>query len=171
MNPIPEHVSSTDHHVPHHQGVEQRLAAGPAAPSAGRRFVAAHLRKWGLDGLTDACELVVSELVTNAVTAVGDRDVAHRAAPPPGPLPPFLPVDIIVVLRLAGHRLFCEVWDCSERLPVPAFTDDEPASLDALADIDEHGRGLLLVAGLCTGWGYRPAPMGGKVVSAWWDLP
>lgn len=98
---------------------------------------------------------MADELVTNAVTAVGDRGVPQRSSDPPGH-----PAEIILRLRLTGRRLLCEVWDGSERRPVPA---------DA-GDFAERGRGLLLVAGLCTGWGYRPDPPGGKGVLAWWNL-
>lgn len=156
--PVERHESMTPRPHPDPAGpgapghAELRLAALPTAPSAGRRFVAAHLRKWGLDAFVDACELVVSELVTNAATAAGD----------PG-------AGIVLRLRLTDRRLRCEVWDGDEHPPVPAVTA-VAGDLAALDGIGEHGRGLLLVAGLCTGWGFHIDPLGGKIVLAWWDL-
>ena len=43
------------------------LAADPAAPGRARRLVRSTLADWGLTALTDTAQLLVSELVTNAV--------------------------------------------------------------------------------------------------------
>ncbi len=37
------------------------------APAGARRFAVATLRSWGLDGLAETVELLVSEVITNAV--------------------------------------------------------------------------------------------------------
>jgi anti-sigma regulatory factor (Ser/Thr protein kinase) len=43
------------------------LAATASSPGLARRFVADTLRTWTADGLVERAELVVSELVTNAI--------------------------------------------------------------------------------------------------------
>ena len=106
-----------------------RSAAGIA-----RRLAAAQLAAWGLEGLEDATQVIVSELVTNAVR--------HSADP--------------IGLRLIQHEvLTCEVSDSNICLP---------RQQHALS-LDEHGRGLFLVAQLSRRWGSRSVP-GGKVVWA-----
>jgi len=80
------------------------------------------LRRWGLDGLADSAELVVSELVTNAVRA---------ACGTPEPWP------VRLWLTAEPARVAIGVWDCS---PVPP-------RLAHAGDADESGRGLFLVQG------------------------
>ncbi|MEV4613794.1 ATP-binding protein [Kitasatospora sp. NPDC049258] len=91
--------------------------------------------------LFEAAELIVSELVANAVT--------HARTP--GRL-------IAVVLAISAGRLRIEVHDASDR----------PAELPLGAGIDsESGRGLLLVDALAVVWGCSPRPGGvGKFVWA-----
>ena len=146
------------------------LPALPGAAGAARRFTAARLRAWGLDALVEDCELVASELVTNAVRAVAHGRLADDGAPSGVPSPtvpdfglpaPGAPAaDVRLRLRLTPDRLYCEVRDPVDARPVPA----------AAATFDECGRGLLLVASLAAGWTCRPCPAGGKTVVAWWDL-
>jgi serine phosphatase RsbU (regulator of sigma subunit) len=86
--------------------------------------------------LVDAAELIVTELVTNAVL--------HGAAP--------------VAVRLAdtGEHVRIEVEDRSHRMPViPQHSIDQMT-----------GRGLSLVAALSSTWGVDPLPHGGKVIWA-----
>ncbi|MEV6734827.1 ATP-binding protein [Streptomyces sp. NPDC051364] len=47
--------------------------ANHAAPARARRDAALYLRTWGLDALVDDAQLIVSELVTNAVLQAADR--------------------------------------------------------------------------------------------------
>ncbi|MFJ3138087.1 ATP-binding protein [Streptomyces sp. NPDC086843] len=95
-----------------------------------------------MDGLVDATELLVSELVTNAL----------RHGDGPGP----------VGLRLLRDEvLTVEVADGGSTLtPHPRRA----------RTTDEGGRGLFLVAKLSRRWGSRPAP-DGKVVWAELDYP
>ncbi|MFC5746211.1 ATP-binding protein [Actinomadura rugatobispora] len=132
------------------------LPAVPGAAGDARRFMAARLRKWGLDALVEDCELVASELVTNAVQAVACAAAAAARAPDPADPPP----KVRLLLRRTPGRLVCEVWDPVDARPVPA----------AAATFDECGRGLLLVASLASGWTCRTCPDGGKTVTAWWQL-
>jgi anti-sigma regulatory factor (Ser/Thr protein kinase) len=112
-----------------------------SVPSA-RHHARKILRKWQLTGLTTDVELVVSELVTNAIAAA-------QALPVAAPVGLWLLTDLTQVC--------IAVWDANPRLPVR----DDP---DGLA---ENGRGLLLVESLAAQWGVSLTPQsGGKIVYA-----
>ncbi|MFD7626720.1 ATP-binding protein [Streptomyces sp. NPDC059851] len=93
--------------------------------SAGRarRVVTGRLRDWGLGGLADTAELLVSELVTNALR--------HARGP------------VRLNLRVAGDRLLCEVEDACDADPVR-----RTAHRGA-----EGGRGIELLDLLSEAWG------------------
>jgi anti-sigma regulatory factor (Ser/Thr protein kinase) len=85
----------------------------------------------------ETAELLVSELVTNAVRFSGD----------PGEI-------VSLSLRYFPGGLLIEVRDSSDNPPV-------------LSDVSEHaenGRGLMLVDALATEWSYFFLADGGKVV-------
>ncbi|MFJ3493343.1 ATP-binding protein [Streptomyces sp. NPDC086091] len=131
------------------------LVAVPTAAACGRAFVRDRLARWQVEDLADDALLVASELVSNAVTAVGFGDRVPRAWEITGRQV------IGLQLRLVRADLFVEVWDGAAGLPEPCA-----AALDA-----EGGRGLLLVESVCRTWGvFRPA-VGGKVVWAQIPLP
>jgi anti-sigma regulatory factor (Ser/Thr protein kinase) len=111
-----------------------------AATPAARHFVRDVLRAWGLDGLTDQAELVVSELVTNAVMHTAGR--------------------VQLTLRRHGREaVWIGVRDDSDRLP---------RRQSPTAD-DVAGRGLAIVAQLADRWGVEPSASGtGKTV--WLEL-
>lgn len=88
----------------------------------------------------DTLELLVSELVTNAV-----QHAPHTST-------------VTVELLRTGRTMRIAVTDAGVLLPRPR-TSVESA--------DEHGRGLMLVEALASCWGSRPVP-GGKVV--WCDV-
>ena len=103
--------------------------------------------EWGLDGLAETAELLVSELVTNAAQAMV-RQEDHTA----------------VRLQLFGGnaRVRIEVWDADPRPPPPRHSGE-----DGIPDLKgEGGRGLFLVAALsgCRDW-YLTQEPAGKVVS------
>ena len=96
--------------------------------------------------LAEPAELIVSELVTNAVTAsvAGTRPDQGR----PAGLP-------VVRLRLAsdGRQVLVAVWDGSPEPPVAR--DAGPGAVS--------GRGLLLVQAFSDDWGYYfPRSEGGR---------
>jgi anti-sigma regulatory factor (Ser/Thr protein kinase) len=102
------------------------------------------LWEWGLTSLAESAELLVSELVSNAVNATGQ----------PGQT---------VALSLAGNatRVLIEVRDSDPRPPQSKATNDDGAS-------DPTDR-VLLVAALSTRWNwYLTEDPPGKVV--WCEL-
>ncbi len=119
------------------------LGALPGAVPCARLHAQQLLWEWGLAALTDSTELIVSELVTNAVQA-------SRVTPQTAPVRLWLLSDKAQVLVL--------VWDPSPHPPVQT----------AISDETENGRGLLLVEALSEQWDwyYPPDEEAGKYVWA-----
>jgi len=128
------------------------LAAVPAAAGVARSFVRQHLSQWGLNRLINDAELVLSELVTNAVNASGTANPRPRRSELHNPL--LITVRLVVTV----DSLVIEVWDRDPSPPVPKH----------LEQADEAGRGLLIVAALCRHWHYFFPQSGGKAV--WGEL-
>jgi anti-sigma regulatory factor (Ser/Thr protein kinase) len=128
------------------------LAALPAAVHLARLHAKNILYEWRMGALADTVELLVSEIITNAVRASASLAHRPRAA---GQAPAALPVRLW--LTSDRHRVMIQVWDSDHHQPTPLN-----AGLDA-----EAGRGLLLVETLSTQWGcYAPDVQGGKIVWA-----
>ena len=130
------------------------LGALPSAVPCARLHTRHILWEWGLQPLTDPAELIVSELVTNAVHA-SEALTASRYA---GRWAPGRPP---VRLWLHGHqqRIAIQVWDANNQLPARQPADPDPDT--------ESGRGLLLVESLGNAWGsYHPQHSSGKIVWA-----
>jgi anti-sigma regulatory factor (Ser/Thr protein kinase) len=110
-----------------------------AVPCA--RLHARHvLWEWRLGDLDESVELIVSELVTNAVQAS-----ASLSSQLPGYEYENLGLPAVWLwLTSDGHQIMVEVGDSSPRTPVSATTE-----LDV-----EGGRGLLLVDTVSEDWGY-----------------
>jgi anti-sigma regulatory factor (Ser/Thr protein kinase) len=118
------------------------LGALPGAVPCARLHTRQLMCEWGLTGLSDSIELLVSELVTNAMHA-------SRAMKEITPVRLWLLTDKTRVLIL--------VLDGSPQAP---------ARVDISGD-GESGRGLLLVETISDKWDwYFPQDMGGKVVWA-----
>lgn len=116
------------------------LGLTASSPRIARMAARSQLSEWGLIRLTDSVELIVSELVTNAIHAS-----ACYQAPPP------------VQFQMSATRniVLVEAWDCDP---------SAPAIRNSL-DLDESGRGLLLVASMSSRWGWTESNEG-KVVWA-----
>jgi hypothetical protein len=109
------------------------------------------LGEWGLSGLSDTADLIVSELVTNAVRACQDCHL-------PAQVTLKLSMEGRLPLEGADRLVRIEVWDPDPSLPGPAGD---------VGPLDESGRGLHLVDAMSGGrWGARRCPEGGKVVWA-----
>lgn len=114
------------------------LGALDSAVPCARLHARQVVREWGLPGLADTTELLVSELMTNAIRASG----------------PWSPA-VTLWLFSDGRCVVIHVWDGSSAMPVRQDADAEP----------ESGRGLLLVETLSRDWGSY-ARGDGKVVWA-----
>ncbi|HTT51130.1 MAG TPA: ATP-binding protein [Streptosporangiaceae bacterium] len=148
---------------------ELEFGALPGAVPCARLHTRLVLFEWGQGGLADSVELVVSELMTNALRAAapGSRGWAGGQgilAGPAGGLPS-------IGLRLASDRrqVLVEVWDGN---PAPPLQGSGPASQDS-----ESGRGLLMVQQVSRQWGYYypaaepgPAGAGMQPVKVVWAL-
>jgi anti-sigma regulatory factor (Ser/Thr protein kinase) len=118
------------------------LAARPGAVPRARHHVRRVLARWEIGALGETAELVVSELVTNAIHACPAAGAHHQ-----------------VRLRLVSDRarVLIEVHDDSPQPPVPAGATAE----------DESGHGLCLVEAMSAAWDWYPhRASGGKVVWA-----
>lgn len=131
------------------------LGALTSAVPCARLHARVVVSQWALDDddMADTMELIVSELVTNAIqTSEALRSHRFNGRWAPGRPP--------VRLWLSSERkhALVQVWDANERLPVRR----------AMTGLDEEsGRGLLLVEALCERYGvYRLERASGKVVWA-----
>ncbi|MFI8849212.1 SpoIIE family protein phosphatase/ATP-binding protein [Streptomyces sp. 891-h] len=112
------------------QVAEWEVPPDPAAVAPVRTECAARLREWGLEEIGHTTELILSELITNAI----------RYGRPP----------IQVRLLHDADSLICEVSDGSGTSP----------HLRRASTMDEGGRGLFLVAQFAQRWGTRYIPGG-----------
>ena len=113
------------------------LAAHPTAPACARGHVRAIAHEWGLPGLADIAELLVSELVTNAVRASGRLRIRADLATVP-----------VIGLWVVSDRtsMVIHIWDGNDEMPVLKNSGPD----------DDSGRGLMLVDTLSKKWGaYR----------------
>ncbi|MFI9574110.1 ATP-binding protein [Microbispora rosea] len=138
------------------------FGSAATAPRRARAFVRCQLRGWELADLAETAELVVSELVTNAVRATD----AVVSPPMASSMFPVALRTVALRVRVAPGRpsLFIEVWDVSDRDPVP----HGEAGGELGGELGESGRGLVLVGSLARRWGHYSAPDRGKIV--WCEL-
>ena len=113
------------------------LRREPASPRRARQFLLNHCARWGCeDDVVESARLVVSELVTNAVSHANSSCELR--------------------LELSDGSLRVEVTDCGTGTPDPLAATEQ----------DEHGRGLLIVSALTTAWGVETVDGGAKTVWA-----
>jgi anti-sigma regulatory factor (Ser/Thr protein kinase) len=128
------------------------LGALPTAVPCARLHTRQVLWEWHLDALSDTAELVVSELVTNAVRASAGLTGSRRTGRWVPGTPP-----VRLWLFSDRQRVLIRVWDGNDRHPAPQHPGPDL----------ESGRGLLLVDSLSTEWGSYPLEKSsGKVVWA-----
>jgi anti-sigma regulatory factor (Ser/Thr protein kinase) len=100
--------------------------------------------EWGLGGIAETVELVVSELITNAVKA---SPVTGNGRPGHG-TDWLAPRWVALLLVSDRHQILVQIWDGDPAPPQPADVDENA----------ESGRGLLLVEALSEDWDwYCPA--------------
>jgi anti-sigma regulatory factor (Ser/Thr protein kinase) len=130
-----------------HMSVQRRwshetdLALHKGSASHARAFVALHLRAHDLATMADDLQLVVSELVTNAML---------HAQPP-----------YTVSLRAFETTLRLEMLDGANAEP----------SMMVAGPLDTYGRGVMIVQALSRDWGVLTRTSGGKTVWADFDIP
>jgi anti-sigma regulatory factor (Ser/Thr protein kinase) len=131
------------------------LAAVPTAVSCSRMFIRHTLVSWNLPDLVDVAELIISELVTNAVKATG----ITTSEPSWGELESLKLINVRV--QASKDSIVIQAWDADgEPLDLPtAGPDDE----------SESGRGLFIVRTFARQIGRFYPRYGGKVV--WAELP
>jgi anti-sigma regulatory factor (Ser/Thr protein kinase) len=128
------------------------LGPFPGAVPCARLHTKLILWEWGMQAIADGVELVVSELVTNALMASNElagtrfpRRVVSGVSP------------VRLWLACDRRKVLIEVWDASTDLPV--CQDLQPEA--------EGGRGLQLVEAVSADWGsYVSADCSGKMVWA-----
>jgi anti-sigma regulatory factor (Ser/Thr protein kinase) len=116
----------------------------PGAVPLARLHARTVLLEWGMADVARDVELVVAELLSNAIRAAVGAAAGGEAQP--------------VRLRLTGRArgVQVEVWDASGAMP---------KRRQAVAE-EPGGRGLLLVEAFSSRWGAYRVPGGGKVVWA-----
>lgn len=115
------------------------LGALPGAVPCARLHARLVLTEWGQASLGDSVELIVSELMTNALRASTDPVGGGPGYGADGRLPP-------LGLRLASdqRQVLVEVWDGVTAPPVPGQVSHD----------GETGRGLVMVEAVSSRWGY-----------------
>jgi anti-sigma regulatory factor (Ser/Thr protein kinase) len=116
--------------------MSQHFAPAIDAPREARRFVRDALRRWSLDHLVEPCQVVVSELATNAVRHADSRFSVSLS-------------------RIGGGAVHLAVGDLSDAPPEQRTPDAQRPG----------GRGMHLVESLSQRWGHV-ASSGGKLVWA-----
>jgi anti-sigma regulatory factor (Ser/Thr protein kinase) len=125
--------------------VTRELAPGLESVKASRVFTRMTLRRWEMAEVSDAAELVVSELVTNALR---HGLLSARRMPEEHPIR-------LRLLRQAPY-LMCLVTDPGSDVPIRRDSDT----------CSETGRGLHVVESCSLRWGWQPLDDAGKVVWA-----
>ena len=119
--------------------------ARPESVRAGREFTRSALREWGMAALADLAELVVSELVTNALRhGIPSARMITQECP--------------IRLRLLAQMPFVMCMVSDPGAVIRELRDPGPAA--------ESGRGLNVVESCCVRWGWHLLDEGGKVVWA-----
>lgn len=125
------------------------FAAHPRAVRCGRLHTRQVLGDWQLGHLTDEAELIVSELLTNAINAAAEPTASaaaarsHRAP------------EVILFLEARGDELAVYVWDACPQLPQRRPHDN----------LSIGGRGLDIVETMSQRWGWATCSSG-KIVWA-----
>ena len=110
--------------------LRERLTPVPGSAARARGLVSGACQAWGLRALSDVAQLIVTELVTNAIRHAGTE------------------IDVTVSFR--RRFLYISVRDCCEAPPRRCLGGESPVG----------GRGLLVVEALSAAWGSTSAAGG-----------
>lgn len=133
------------------RGSRLALGALPSAVPCARAHTRAVLSTWEVPCAIDNAEVVVTELVTNAIT---HGSQGH----PSGPIP------VVQLDLLLAGALVIDVWDGNPDPPIiqsaasmpgglaESGEPGEPTEASEPVEASEGGRGLLLVSALCSSW-------------------
>ena len=124
------------------QPFARTIAPDPRLVSAIRHDIRTVLRRWNVETFVDDAQLLMSEVLTNAIE---HADAAK---------------DITILVTWTRPVLRVEVHD-GGRETLPKATLPDPATSD-------RGRGLPLIDALSSAWGCAPAEPEGKYV--WFEL-
>jgi len=126
------------------------LAPRPESVGVAREFTRVVLSAWGMAAVSDDAELVVSELVTNALRHAMSGSGSGSGTDEP-----------VIRLRLLAHApyLMIMVADPSREIPLRRESGPDEAT----------GRGLHVIESYSSRWGWHLLDEGGKVV--WALLP
>ncbi|WP_405936238.1 ATP-binding protein [Streptomyces sp. NBC_00726] len=117
-----------------HPGYSETLPCAKKSALTARRLVLTALTVWGQDRLIDDAELIVSEMVANAVQHTRSR---------------------LILVRVSYYTAHVQiaVVDKSRSAPLLTVADND----------DVQGRGLALIDALATQWGCDLLPWGKRV--------
>jgi anti-sigma regulatory factor (Ser/Thr protein kinase) len=127
------------------------LSPQPEDIRSARHFVREMLSSWGLPDLSDDAEMIIGELVVNAVRH-GLRTASPRAAARAGRGD----YSLRLCMLRRHHEIMMAVVDPSNEAPQPRQADWT----------GESGRGLQIVGALAHVWGWSPMEGNGKAVWA-----
>lgn len=130
-------------------GAARFEARGPADVGVVRREVRGLLAGW------EVGERHVDDVVTCLSEAVTNSVVHARGGP------------VAVCVRRTGAGVRVEVADGDARAPRPAIPVEATGGVPDVAVLDDHGRGLFLLAVLATRWGVVPARAGKRL---WFEI-
>jgi anti-sigma regulatory factor (Ser/Thr protein kinase) len=116
--------------IPEDHRITFELEPDLASVRQARSLIRDPLKRWGLEDLIDSSELLVSELVTNAIKYANG--------------------EVLLRLILEPDSLVCEVHDSSPALPRVLQVDKDA----------ENGRGLHVVSQIAAHWGVRRTAAG-----------
>ncbi|MCZ4101905.1 SpoIIE family protein phosphatase [Streptomyces sp. So13.3] len=119
--------------IPRSDVATWQLARHPREAAHARRLTRATLRDWDLEEVSETAELLVGEIVTNAIRHAGTSEVELRL--------------------VRADALLCEVTDDDHAVPVLLNTGPE----------DEYGRGMRIVSRLARQWGTSRTAQGKTV--------
>lgn len=134
---VADAIAALDRTVQVRPAIHIDLPATVDSCGLARDVVVQACREWDLDGVAGNAEVIVSELVSNAV----------RHARPP----------LHLLLAVRGARLHLALRDGSAALPQPVRGGPPPTG--------DNGRGLMLIDGIAAAWGSMRTTEG-KVVWA-----